>query len=259
MGIFELSEAEKTLNYVFKDKTLLRTCFTHSSYSNENKSCSSNERLEFLGDSVLGLVVSECLFLRDKEYREGVLTSEKQKYVSSVPLAETTKKLGLNRFLLLGVGNRFDIDNKSVCENLYEAVVGGLYLDGGMEVAKKFIYATLLNDTKKEKKVLDYKSELQVYTQKNKMGLPVYKTLSETGKSNNPLFKVAVLVENKTVGEAFGNKKSVAEQACAKKALEFFNGVGNKKVAKKTTNGKKGENNVKRENLDKRKNKKRGQ
>ena len=247
MGIFELSEAEKTLNYVFKDKNLLRTCFTHSSYSNENKSCSSNERLEFLGDSVLGLIVSEYLFLRDKEYREGVLTSEKQKYVSSVPLAETTKKLGLNRFLLLGAGNKLDKDNKNLCENLYEAVVGGLYLDGGMEVAKKFVYATLLSDTKKEKKIFDYKSELQTYTQRKKMGLPRYETLSETGKSNNPLFHVAVLVENKIVSEAFGNKKLVAEQACAKKALEIF------------LSDEKAKNNVKRGNPDGRKNIKRSQ
>lgn len=252
MGIFELSEAEKTLNYVFKDKTLLRTCFTHSSYSNENKSCLSNERLEFLGDSVLGMVVSEFLFLRDKEYREGVLTAEKQKYVSSVPLSETTKKLGLNRFLLLGAGNKFDKDNKNICENLYEAIVGGLYLDGGMEVAKKFIYATLLNDTKKENKVFDYKSELQVFTQRNKMGIPVYKTLSEMGKSNNPLFKVAVFVEGKMISEAFGNKKSVAEQSCAKTALEFFNG-------KKKQKDDKVKNNVKGVTPDKRKNKKRGQ
>lgn len=222
MGIFELSEVEKTLGYVFKDKKLLRTCFVHSSFSNENRSSESNERLEFLGDSVLGMVVAEYLFLRDKEFREGVLTSEKQKYVSSVPLAETARKIGLNKFLLLGVGNENDRDKNSICEDLYEATVGGLYLDGGMEVAKKFIYSTLLSDRVREK-TIDFKSELQMYTQSKKMGVPIYKVLSQTGPSNCPTFRIVVCVQDKQICSGTGNKKSVAEQLCAKKALEIYN------------------------------------
>lgn len=235
MGIFELSEVEKKLGYVFKDKNLLRTCFVHSSFSNENKSSESNERLEFLGDSVLGMVVAEYLFLRDKEFREGVLTSEKQKYVSSVPLSETTRKIGLNKFLLLGVGNESDRDKNSICEDLYEATVGGLYLDGGMEVAKKFIYSTLLTDRVKEK-TIDYKSELQMFTQGKKMGVPVYKVLSQTGPSNNPTFKIAVFVQDKQICSGTGNKKSVAEQLCAKKALELYKNNSNKQNCPKGTN-----------------------
>lgn len=235
MGIFELSEVEKTLGYVFKDKNLLRTCFVHSSFSNENKSSESNERLEFLGDSVLGMVVTEYLFLRDKEYREGVLTSEKQKYVSSVPLAETTRKIGLNKFLLLGVGNESDRNKNSLCEDLYEAIVGGLYLDGGMEIAKKFIYSTLLTDKAKEK-TKDFKSELQIYTQSKKMGVPTYKVLSQTGPSNYPTFKIALCIQDKQICSGTGNKKSVAEQLCAKKALELYKANLEKQNCPKWTN-----------------------
>ena len=214
--IFDITDCENAIGYEFKDKNLLRNCFTHPSFSNENKSSKSNERLEFLGDAVLGFIVSEFLFNRSKQ-NEGFLTVEKQKYVSGKFLAKECKKLGLNKFLLLGLGNEADREKDSVCENLYESVIAGLYLDGGIEVAKKFICKTIL--TEKIDKGQDAKSELQIYCQKYKLGVIEYKVLSRSGPDHEPTFKIGVFVDKVKVAEAIGGKKSVAEQAGAKQAL----------------------------------------
>ncbi|MBO4962332.1 MAG: ribonuclease III [Clostridia bacterium] len=214
--IFDITDCEKAIGYEFKDKNLLRHCFTHPSYSNENKSSKSNERLEFLGDSVLGFIVSEFLFNRSKN-DEGFLTVEKQKYVSGKSLAKECKKLGLNKFLLLGLGNENDREKDSVCENLYESVIAGLYLDGGIEVAKKFICKTIL--TEKIEKGQDAKSELQIYCQKNKLGIIEYKVLSKSGPDHAPTFKIGVYLGKEKIAEAVGSKKSAAEQTGAKQAL----------------------------------------
>ena len=152
-----------------------------------------------------------------------VLTSEKEKYVSGKSLAESTKKLGINKFLLLGQGNEKDKEKDSVCENLFEAVVAGIYLDGGIENAKRFICQNLLNDKKKEDSV-DYKSTLQMLSQKLKRGLPEYRLVSKSGPDHNPEFKVAVYLQGKLLAESRGGKKSAAEQECAKKAIRKLKG-----------------------------------
>ena len=145
-------------------------------------------------------------------------TAEKQKYVSGKSLSASAKKAGLNKFLLISAGNENDKDKDSVCENLFEAVVAGIYLDGGMECAKKFIYDNLLCDRSKEKAV-DYKSELQVFTQKMKRGLPSYVLLEKSGPDHNPKFKIAVYLGGEKLAEGTGGKKSAVEQTCAEKAL----------------------------------------
>lgn len=216
MSIFDISEAEKNIGYEFKDKALLRQCFTHPSFTNENKACQSNERLEFLGDSVLGYVVSEHLFSTDKR-NEGVLTVEKQKFVSGKSLSAVTKELGLNEYLLLGAGNEKDREKDSVCENLYESIVAGLYLDGGITVAKKFITSTLLG--RKVDTSQDAKSELQIFVQKKKLGVIEYKVLEKKGPDHNPTFKIGVYVNKQCLAQATAGKKSNAEQAGAKLAL----------------------------------------
>lgn len=216
MSIFDISEAEKSIGYIFKDKALLRQCFTHPSFANENKSSPNNERLEFLGDSVLGFIVSEHLFSTDRR-NEGVLTVEKQKFVSGKSLSSLTKELGLHRYLLLGAGNERDREKDSVCENLYESIIAGLYLDGGLAVAKKFITTTLL--TKKVDTVVDAKSELQIFVQKKKLGVIEYKVLNKKGPDHNPTFKIGVYLNNQKLAEATAGKKSNAEQAGAKSAL----------------------------------------
>ncbi len=216
MSIFDIAEAEKVIGYTFKDKALLRQCFTHPSYANENKSCPSNERLEFLGDSVLGFIVSEHLFSTDRR-NEGVLTVEKQKFVSGKSLSGIAKELKLNDYLLLGVGNERDRSKDSVCENLYESVVAGVYLDGGMVACKKFIIATLLG--KKVDSVIDAKSELQIFVQRKKLGIIEYKVLDKNGPDHSPTFKIGVYLNKQCLAQASAGKKSCAEQIGAKEAL----------------------------------------
>ena len=141
--IFELGDAEDKLGYVFRDKMLLRKAFTHSSYINENPGSESNERLEFFGDSILGFVVKEHLFKRFPEKDEGELTEMCQNIVSTDPLAAATRRKGLNACLLLGLGEQKQRENRSICENLFEASVAAIYLDGGLNAARKFILETL--------------------------------------------------------------------------------------------------------------------
>lgn len=141
--IFDVAECEQRLGYRFNDKILLRQCFTHASYANENKS-KDNERLEFFGDAILGLVVTEYLFKSDMS-GEGKLTQERSKLVSKKPLQKVVEELGLSELILLGNGlNMHASHDEKLYSSLYEAVVAGIYLDGGMEAAKKFIYRTLL-------------------------------------------------------------------------------------------------------------------
>lgn len=141
--IFDVSEAEDKLGYVFRDKMLLRKAFTHASYINENPGSESNEILEFFGDSILGFVVKEHLFKRFPEKHEGELTEICQHILSTEPLSAAVLRKRLNDCLLLGMGELKNKDNKSICEDLFEASVAAIYLDGGLAPAKKFILETL--------------------------------------------------------------------------------------------------------------------
>lgn len=141
--IFDVSEAEDKLGYVFRDKMLLRKAFTHASYINENPGSESNEILEFFGDSILGFVVKEHLFKRFPEKHEGELTEICQHILSTEPLSAAVLRMRLNDCLLLGMGELKNKENKSICEDLFEASVAAIYLDGGLAPAKKFILETL--------------------------------------------------------------------------------------------------------------------
>ncbi len=141
--IFDVSEAEDKLGYVFRDKMLLRKAFTHASYINENPGSESNEILEFFGDSILGFVVKEHLFKRFPEKHEGELTEICQHILSTEPLSAAVLRMRLNDCLLLGMGELKNKENKSICEDLFEASVAAIYLDGGLAPAKKFILEML--------------------------------------------------------------------------------------------------------------------
>lgn len=141
--IFDVSEAEEKLGYSFRDKMLLRKAFTHASYINENPGSESNEILEFFGDSILGFVVKEHLFKRFPEKHEGELTEICQHILSTDPLSSAVLRMRLNDCLLLGVGELKNKDNKSICEDLFEASVAAIYLDGGLAPARRFILEAL--------------------------------------------------------------------------------------------------------------------
>ena len=167
------AQAEGAIGYTFKDKKLLLTCFTHSSYSN-NCGGESNERLEWLGDAVLYLIVSDMLFLEGGE-TEGKLTSRRKQYVSAEALTPIAEKLNLMQYLRHS-GGKDNLKGKTA-SSLFEAVVGGIYLDGGFEEARRFLHGHLALS-----EIVDYKTMLQEYVQARTQDVPKYRTWEERGE-----------------------------------------------------------------------------
>ncbi len=230
MVIFDIAECESRLGYVFKDKMLLRQCFTHSSYANEHGG-KDNEMLEFFGDAILGYVVTEHLF----KYRfgnEGKLTDERARIVSKSPLLRVVERLKLDEFVLLGNGlNKNVKHDEKLFSSIYEAVVAGIYLDGGIAKAKKFIKDTLIVEFEKNEKQKvgkekkntassGSKSALQEWVQKTKIGSVSYELLWKKGPDHIPIFRSAVLLNGERIAEGEGSSKKSAEAVAAEKALE---------------------------------------
>ena len=229
--IFYMHECEEKLGYSFKNKALLRLCFTHSSYAHEHGGVKNNERLEYFGDSILGFITAEYLMQKFPDADEGLLTDYKQQLVSCEPLSKAIEKSGLYEFLMFGEGERKNSPehHRSAKENLFEAIVAGIYMDGGLEEAKKFVRRTLFNKTQlvgaNKKKSLgckptDYKGKLQEYVQKYKLGTLLYVVKDRQGPDHEPMFTMAVTVNDKEIAFAKGRKKSDAEKEAAKIALE---------------------------------------
>ena len=221
---FDFCGAQKAIGYEFKDKNLLLTAFTHSSYANEHKELKSNERLEFLGDSLLGFITAEYFFKNSGE-DEGKLTDKKKNLVSSLPLSTRVIEEGYDKFLLLGKGEeaQFALGKKSASENLFEAITGAIYLDGGIESAKKFVYDKLLSHIDEFIATRDYKSELQNYVQADKsLGKIEYKIIDKKGPDHQPVFISAVFVGGKKIATGEGKKRTEAEKQAARFALEYL-------------------------------------
>ncbi len=221
--LFFHSGAQENIGYEFKNSQLLRQCFTHASYANEHRGEKDNERLEFLGDSVLGLIITEYLF-KNKREDEGGMTSDKQKIVSTKPLANAIRKLGIEDYLLVS-GENSSILTDKVCENLFESIVGGIYLDGGYDEAKKFVYKTLIPEFEKiikNKKDGDYKTQLNELVSKRKLGVLRYVTVDKKGSDHNPNFIMAVLINGNEIAQGEGGSKKSAEQLAAKKTLQIL-------------------------------------
>ena len=223
--IFDI-DCESKIGYEFKDKTLLRKCFTHSSYAHEHGQ-EDNEMLEFFGDSIIEFVVTEYLY-NNYSGDEGKLTKKRAEMVSKQPLLNSVKKLGLMDYVLLGHGlkNSLERDEK-LFSSVYEAVVAGIYLDGGLAQAKKFIKNTIIKDfIEKEKQNKDNsnngKNELQEYVQKTKIGSITYETLSKSGADHCPEFRVAVLINGKKLAEGKASSKKKAQALAATKALKII-------------------------------------
>lgn len=214
----QIDKIEKIIGYTFRDKSLLETAFTHSSFCNEHKA-ESNEKLEFLGDSVLNFVIAELLYLTAME-DEGAMTISRASIVSREPLAAAVEKLGLLQFLRLGVGV-MHVKNWSTKfkSNLFEAVIGAIYLDGGMENAKHFVYNHLGRDIAHSAPI-DSKTKLQEYQQ------AFYKDAKlryETVDNGNKEFASKVFLGAELIGEGVGKKKKLAEREAAAKALKKLN------------------------------------
>lgn len=210
---FPVTEIENKIGYTFTNKSLLEEAFTHSTYANAHGG-KDNERLEYLGDAVLQLIVTEWQFLRDRTAQEGELTYERQKLVCEEALDEAVRSLGLKDYLLVE-GGRANVGRKTV-SSIFETVVAAIYLDGGYDAAKTFI----LNYGRLEEQLppKNYKGELQELLQRRGGQVPKYSTV-KSGKDNAPVFEatVSALGENAT-GQ--GGSKKEAEQAAAKILLD---------------------------------------
>ena len=215
------------ISYCFKNKNLLEQAFTHRSYLNEHKGkkIQSNERLEFLGDAVLELIVSIYLFKKYPFSPEGKLTNLRSKLVQTKTLSLVSQKLNFGQNLKLSKGEKAlaGQTNPSILADTFEAVVGAIYLDGGFQPAYQFVLKNLLLPAQgyfSQQLPQDYKSQLQEKVQAQGLPSPKYKIIASYGPDHNKTFKTAVLINNKQEGEGIGKSKQEAEQQAAKKALE---------------------------------------
>ncbi|MBP5466837.1 MAG: ribonuclease III [Clostridia bacterium] len=224
MAIFDISACEERIGYCFKDKMLLRQCFTHSSYANEHGE-KDNELLEFFGDAVIEFIVTEYLF--KKGGKEGELTFKRADIVSKKPLLKAFKELGLNEYLLLGNGQTLSATgSEKLYSSAYEALVAGIYIDGGIKNARKFVLNTVIKNFEnvkiKTENDVNYKSKLQEYVQKKKLGSIEYVLLSQSGPSHAPSFSSAVTLNGNPLSKGEGKAKREAEQQAAKGALAIL-------------------------------------
>jgi ribonuclease-3 len=217
-----LAHLEAKLQHRFKNAKLAVQALTHSSAKDKDYPC--NERLEFLGDAILGHVISEHLFHHFPGYEEGDLSTMKSIIVSAKTLSEKARELELDRVIILGRGltEKRQLPRSILC-NAFEAVVAALYLDGGMETARTFILGNLkmkVDEILKDEHEKNYKSLLQDYAQRRVNAIPVYRVMKEVGPDHKKMFQVVVELNSTQYGPAWGANKKEAEQRAAKLALE---------------------------------------
>lgn len=217
------SEFERNLGYTFRDKRLLENALTHSSYANEHRKerMSSNERLEFLGDAILGLVVAEHLYKTCPDRPEGELTKLRAELVCEKSLAEVAKKLELGKVLRLGHGESHGggSHRPSMLADAVEAVLAAAYLDGGMEVPSGIIHRLILQKKIKTGGNGDYKTRFQELVQRSRDQVISYALTGEEGPDHDKTFLVEVSVNGKVVGAGKGSSKKRAEQDAAHAAM----------------------------------------
>lgn len=218
---------EEKAGVTFNDHAILKQAFTHRSYINENRESglSHNERLEFLGDAVLELIITDYLYKNFPDKTEGELTSFRSALVNANTLSDVASKLSMNDFLLLSKGEAKDTGRarQYILANTFEAVVGAMYLDGGYDVAKDFLernVAPLIGDIVRDGSWVDAKSKFQEKAQEVEGITPEYKTLKEIGPDHDKKFEVGVYLGKELVEKGIGKSKQEAEQEAAKKALE---------------------------------------
>lgn len=219
----DFSFLEKKIGYIFKDKALINLAVTHSSYGNDRKlgRLHNNERLEFLGDAVLELSVSEVLFSDYSEKPEGELTKMRASIVCEPTLAQIAREINLPEFLLLGKGEEHTGGRyrDSITSDALEALIGAIYLDGGFANAKDFIKRFILNDIEDKQLFYDSKTILQEIIQKECKETVHYELISETGPDHNKSFTVQAMLDDKILGLGEGKSKKSAEQKAAYEAL----------------------------------------
>lgn len=210
----------------FKNQKLFEHAFIHRSYLNETKEqLESNERLEFLGDSILSFIMSDYLYTTYPDFKEGVLTNLRSLLVNTKTLGTAAKNLDLGAHLKLSRGEEESKgrENETLLANSFEALIGALFLDQGIEVVREFLKATLFplaEEYVQKRQFKDPKSILQEYVQSKKQHSPIYKVINEEGPPHAKVFTMGVFVEDTALGEGIGKSKQEAEEAAAKAALE---------------------------------------
>jgi ribonuclease-3 len=216
------ARAEKVLQYTFKNEALLLESLTHSSIADNR--LNSNERMEFLGDAVLDLIVCEALYRKFPEYLEGELTKVKSAVVSRRTCAEVSNETGLTDLLIIGKGiSSREAMPTSLAAAVYESIVAAIYMDGGFEPVKEYILRTMtpkINIISANNHQENYKAVLQQHAQKLLGGAPIYELLDEKGPDHSKCFEIGVLVEGRRFASAWGPNKKMAEQKAALLALE---------------------------------------
>jgi ribonuclease-3 len=222
-----LEDCQKAIGYTFRNPELLRAALTHASGANTR--LASNERLEFLGDAVLGLITCEQLFHRFPDYQEGDLTKIKSVVVSRRTCARISRQLRLGDFLFLGKGMNIHTDvPASLQADVYESMVAAIYLDGGLEAARSFILAYLIPEIEHVAEGAhggNHKSLLQQVAQREFGATPQYNLLDEKGPDHSKCFKIAAFVGRQAFAGAWGRNKKEAEQKAAMNALAQINGL----------------------------------
>ena len=217
---------QEKIGYKFKNEKLLLEALSHSSYANENKNLKSNERLEFLGDSVLSIIVSDHIFKHFSHIPEGNLTKLRASLVCESALFDFAKKINLGDYILLGKGEEQTggRERPSIVSDAFEAVIAAVYLDGGMETAREYVLSFIPEDItpKGSDAFHDYKTILQEVIQRNPEERVTYHLKSESGPDHDKHFTVQVMLNNNVIGEGTGRSKKTAEQAAAKEALALM-------------------------------------
>lgn len=212
---------DKKLGHKFKNPSLLKMSLTHSSFANET-SVESNERLEFLGDAVLGCVVARFLYDRFPEASEGVLSKMRSALVSRVNFARFARELGIDDEILLGKGEELTggRERESNLAGAFEAIIGAVYIDAGYKKASQIVYRLLKDCLEKKELCIDYKTRLQELVQKQYGSRPKYKIISEEGPAHSKCFHIEVKVGRRVLGKGSGKSKKEGEQSAAKVGLE---------------------------------------
>lgn len=214
-----LDDLEERIGYRFKDKELLRNSMTHSSFSNECQlqKFTCNERLEFLGDAVLEITVSDYLYHLTPELSEGKMSTTRASIVCEATLALCCKEIELGSYILLGRGEEHTggRERSSILSDAMEALIGAVYLDGGITSAKEFIYRFILNDIDNKKLFFDSKSILQEWVQAEGSGPLVYHLIDESGPEHARIFTMEARLGGTVIGTGSGRTKKAAEQEAA--------------------------------------------
>ncbi len=226
----QIPQIEESLGYTFKNKNLLALAFVHRSFFNEHRDVMKehNERIEFLGDSVLGLIVSDYLYHQLPTHPEGQLSLLRSKIVEAPACMLYVIKLGVATHMLLGKGERMNEGRgrETILADLFEALVGAIYIDGGIEEARRFFLEKFSEEVHQmiSQPARNWKAELQDYSQKKYQKPPIYTVVKEEGPDHGKEFHIVVFIDDVEMGEGKGPSKKLAEQAAAEDALGKIHG-----------------------------------